>query len=591
MVETLRHTELALGQEAKSGEIHEFLDRVREHYCAANEPIDTTNIDLRWFQERDLLKPLVLHFGANPQQVFNALFEQHSQLPHDGKVITPPIDKPLLNSEEILSDEDFQRRFSQRVNEIADAIDSTQEFPALGKAARAIARYKAGFRFHSTSGRKHPEMHKNWLRKKLWGMRKRQERAEKRANNWLLKTKFNDMQSIVGHYADIGDTACCLLSSDLDALVPALILGNIEREGTIYVASRAIDTREQLFESFMSRLVDPEQLKGMRFSRWGLSRRKHRSALEGNAFIPESFRKPAGKFLARRFKDEHWYQQAYVLEGSRLPDEFYLFWNIIPVNSSHNQALAALDRESLNTLVVDRATQSIPESEKLSALWAADRALRVGGHMIFYEQANQQATVEYYGSELFAQKYQRIGPGDIHHPGLWVIYQKKSNDFDPSIISLEPTPLAVTISDENSIDEAPGERDAKKEEEKETEKPEEDFLQPPSLPVRAPKGKKEFYSVKDIAKKADVFTSDVRRRVQEIGIKMNVYPRMKKTRGKRYTRSLFTYEETQIILSGLEGHKKKSSEKREQREKTPREDEIIPSNLEEGGIEEKEATK
>ena len=69
------------------------------------------------------------------------------------------------------------------------------------------------------------------------------------------------------------------------------------------------------------------------------------------------------------------------------------------------------------------------------------------------------------------------------------------------------------------------------------------------------KGKKDFYSLVEIARDAGVTTAQVKKYLKEIGIYTNTSTGSKRTRGRKIHHRMFSPEERQVVINSLKDKK------------------------------------
>lgn len=511
-----------------------FLNQVKDYYRSAKQPVDTQLVGLRWFQERNLLKGLLTFFAGDIRLVFDALFRENTLNNNiKGEISMPSyLAKPFPNKDELFS----------RANEIANVILATEVALSKDNSQDLIEKVKAEFRRYgadrNSKGRK-----KDQLPERIRSIKRKRTIFDRKAEKYLLRTLLEDQRKVIKTFIAEGNTVLCLLPFSSDAQLPLLVKDKIGKDGKIYITDTTRQTHNVFFEGLLEYLVDYQKLKGQHFERRTKTQKSPHVDLY-NKFVPPQLKYSVGSFLATRLRDIEWYKKQFQLDGSYLPHEVYLYWNIITSNLRYLDTLMNLQPNSLDVIVADSVFRFIPESQKQLLLWLAERVLREGGKLLFQDYPQEQAKIEYYGSDLFENGFRRLNTKFLMHRARWMVYQKTPN-LDSKEDITETSVITTTISGDNDEAEE-GDPDRKETLEEGTK------VIIYSSEIQKSKGEKTFYTIEEIAKKADVSVSVVKRQLQEMGIKptTNLGRSKSSFKGQKQWQR-FSNTETDLIIARL----------------------------------------
>lgn len=434
-------TETRLGKPAH----YDFVSEVEAQLQTEQEPFTTEALGISWFQERGLMRPLVLNFSGDPKQALQAVYESN---------ILTPTEEPAIHSNAVVAlstlldeNETFRTQFEERVEEIERAIELTE--PRLSKklqhAENQIAHARELERTYPQTtdnyygkarrGRKNKTL-RNILGNAA-GIKRKLGRAERERDKNYDTSLTADVAGIIDTTIKPQDRVVCLLPDPNDITQLAFVMARLQRQSKVYVAGRHPDIKVHLFEKLMAFFTDGAEMKGLSLSGDQNGRRKQYQALNGQSLLPDSFRQQMADFFSQKFKEKRWYEQAYELDRSFLPDEFFVHWNIMPGNLKAQEALMAVPPGSVDVVIADHLLNKVDPDKVSEILIAAHRALRKGGRIVFSEDPFEQAVAEYYSYALFGNQYKRVAPHSMRHPAKWMVFEKTAVDTS-SGFSVDP---------------------------------------------------------------------------------------------------------------------------------------------------------
>ncbi len=558
--------------------LQSFAHSVIEAYRRENAPTNVEQLGFSWFQEHGLLSPEIFlrHFGGNPRAVFNYITQllDHGLTENDEQEpFQPPFIKALLTSDEMLQDVDFQKLFAEVVAEKDRAIHSQHTKKTSVKEKWTSDVRIGGFRAYGKGGKRGVRKREKLGRKIDQSKRKMDERVSAKEASFR-RSLYRDLLEIFKK--DVHkDNAICIVNprQGSETLLTALAMANARRYGKKYVLSAGNDQQymQHLYDDLSSFLIDTSMFKSDRTeievsapekaedeTHKKKSEKKYRGPVTPENYLPPYFRERIGEFFMKQLTDQDWYENGFRTEASYFAEEFFLYWNLFAVSGNLADNMAGIKKNSLNVVIIDQAFNDLAEEDKQRFLWAADRALRVGGKIFFYETAYTQTAIEYYGAELFDQKYEYSKP-KLEQGARWLILQKKTNEMDMS--SLRPLhENKAPVANEEQTGDPTGDSEIIEVGDEELGTGEEISHNIVSNEERQRLNREEtglVYTVEQIAWQAGVNVGDVYKRLHAMGI--NRKTRSNRASGKKYASLTFSASEVKVIIEGLPKTNKRES--------------------------------
>lgn len=209
------------------------------------------------------------------------------------------------------------------------------------------------------------------------------------------------------------------------AVLPSIILANIRPEGKLYVVTPGPFLEQGLFANFLKYFCGASSFKAERNTEAERKRKAFVRSITGSNFIDPAFREEARAFLSHPYRyNERFYREGLNWQNTLLMQRFFEHFNIHPFRVDGPDLPADIPSRSLDAVVEADRFAMIAEEDMEATLFELDRVLTPGGYLVFREGSRQQALLEYYGQELFNQKYRRVRVRDMRSAQL-VVLQKE----------------------------------------------------------------------------------------------------------------------------------------------------------------------
>lgn len=495
-----------------------FLTSLGDEYRLLPSPLRIDEMGMQWFQERELLKPLMVCFNGDVEEMFRRAFDQHVRVSGFGE--SQNLDDFAVDFVEL---EESERR-------IANEISSTIMINSGRQSEKYIERTKITRRLYGKGHKKNSKWDRRYTNN-VTQLQVQRARSLRKGEEWLTTSTLSDTKEVIQTFVEQMDEVCYLTSRPRDVYVPALIISQTQG-GKLYYPGIS-GTESQIFSGFQEMMINMEDLKGYEPGHKARQKIDKREKLTGFKGIPRNIRFQMEEFFSRDYYRAGWYKDGSLNQFDELRMvEFLLYWNIAPMKSSPKSVMRSLEPHSLDAIVL-YDFYNTPNEELPALLSLASKSLKDNGKIIIYEtDALRQAWVEQSENILEEARFARVEDKPLSHPAIWRIYVR-------DMVSVQS---AEDIDNGVSVEQQP-----KKSEDVDLE------VKTGATEVLARRlaQKQDNFTVRDIAQTAGVSASDVRKRLKSLGFDTQSLNRRKKTRGRK-AKLIFTAYETAVIIHGLE---------------------------------------
>ncbi|MEP7166420.1 MAG: hypothetical protein ABI758_00395 [Candidatus Woesebacteria bacterium] len=395
--------------------LHTILEHERMY-----QYIDIILLSTTFFHTHGLLKQFVQFYQSNPQRVLEDILaystDCHSSTPVES-IPTIPVDfSPLIES----SSPEYTW-FVQRRAEYEDD-------PRIHEKSSQLHEKISDFRYDGKGGKRGPKRrNKNEQRKER--TRSRFDSQLKWENKKYERELWQDLRTVITNSVFEGQNSA-LLPGNETPYVSLMLAAHKGHQGNLYIPSFPPADYDHLTQMWTELVLDDVRLKGIDMSAKGMEKHRHMLQQDGRGYIPYWCLNELGGYVARRLKDRRWYDQTY--EDSVLTPTLLYTWGIIPQKDSPDRFFQHTPRVSLDHIVSYGHFSQLSNESIAPLIAASDAAIKEGGYLIFNEDAETFALLEYACTSLFAQKYQPVVLPELHFKNHWMIWQKTNDSFDPS---------------------------------------------------------------------------------------------------------------------------------------------------------------
>lgn len=240
-----------------------------------------------------------------------------------------------------------------------------------------------------------------------------------------------EMRVTINNLVRPGDAVCSFLTGH-DAVIPSLLASRTGNEGKVYIVTPG-HLRYGLSEAFFNLYANLSQIKGERNIRTTKHEREARSLdrkLTGSDLIGTKFRERIREYLHSVLgsSEEAFYLVGLDWRNIGIMERLFEDLSISPLHYSPPNFPREIPERSVDVVLESDGFQLISEEKKEEVLQEIDRILKPGGLLLVRESATQQTAIQYYGQELFEEKYLRWqSPDQVKHWSRWLIWSKQKS--------------------------------------------------------------------------------------------------------------------------------------------------------------------
>ena len=308
--------------------------------------------------------------------------------------------KPLLQLQDPGQTTETQEQWLTRSDVIEDQIKErthrNQREPLIGRGGEIIRK---------------KSRNKKKLPKAIYSATKTQSR---RPEDDIASEEFRDEISILQKVINSGDTVVQLYGNS-DTTTVAFLLEKVGEHGTVHYHAATSRLRERLHEGLFKAFAYDQEILGenAHIGKWGK--------------LSEGFSSNLRDFLVSPYvTDLAMYTNGYSdkdLLG--LVSDFYDQYPLFPSQELVLPYLQSLRSGTVDVVLEMDRFARIPEEEKEAVLWEIDRLLKPGGKIAIRENSREQASLEYYGQDVFSKDYYHTTRTDsLKHPKRWITLRK-----------------------------------------------------------------------------------------------------------------------------------------------------------------------
>lgn len=262
--------------------------------------------------------------------------------------------------------------------------------------------------------------------KNEWREKEKQlERKVKKERDLGYSREFRDIETITSQFLKDGQNVVEIFGWGLPA-IPSFIKSKVGKGGEVYSIDADPDFEYELFLNFVAMCDSFKRIKkGVEPDSHYQNKGTPLGYIRNEDYLPhleEAFRNIDVEY-AKRLKTDSRKPEAKkeLLEMAR---QFYDSIGIEQVTQLLPPYPKKLRECSIDAVFEHNGFTFCYEEQKEGIVTGADKILKPGGHIIFKDDPRQLITVQYYGTEIFKERYSQIIPEGMHNPHNWLVLRK-----------------------------------------------------------------------------------------------------------------------------------------------------------------------
>lgn len=257
--------------------------------------------------------------------------------------------------------------------------------------------------------------------KDIW--RQRQKELEVKIvsgyKNW--ERQYSDLEAITRQFLGQGDAVVELFGWGLPA-IPSFVKSKIGKKGRLYLIEGDSDCEFTILLSFI------EMYESFARLRLGLETHYHNHGTP----LTLIHNRPYLGWLRRALESVD-IERAKLLKSKVHDNTANSEIRQIAKQFCDNMGIEAITAvippypnilPSVDAVIEHNGFSFLYEEQKEGVIIGADQILKPGGYLIFQETSSELISIQYYGEEIFKEKYTQIMPSKLHYTYDWLVFRK-----------------------------------------------------------------------------------------------------------------------------------------------------------------------